>query len=348
MKTVKQLGKMIGAVIVAVIILSLIISVYSTSPLRAKNPQGNTDYVWKPDSLWLNMSEGVSFGKMDGKGFNNLEVVDNPDIILLGSSHIESKNVNQNENTAYYLSENFDNEYSVYNMGISGHTIYKVCQYLPETLSLSDNVPKYVIIETDDIALTQEGVDAVLNHTVKIHRYYDSGLVATLQKNPAFRQFYHQLDSGMMGMLLPELVKPKSAQNQTDVIEQSNNEETANNKDYVQEYPQYDQLMSYLEELQKQYNTKIIIMFHPFEQLNEDGILSFINNNTDEIFASTAKNHGITFLNMAERFEKMYDEEHHVPHGFITGEIAASAHLNKYGHKAIADGLYDTITGLEG
>ena len=93
MKAVKQLGKMIGAAIVAVIILSLIVSVYSTSPLRVENPQGNTDYVWKPNSLWINMSEGVSFGKMDGKGFNNLEVIENPDIVLVGSSHIESKNV---------------------------------------------------------------------------------------------------------------------------------------------------------------------------------------------------------------------------------------------------------------
>ena len=92
---------MVGAAIVAVIILSLIISIYSTSPVRVENPQGNTDYVWKPDSLWMNMSEGISFGKMDGKGFNNLEAIENPDIVLLGSSHIESKNVNQHENTAY-------------------------------------------------------------------------------------------------------------------------------------------------------------------------------------------------------------------------------------------------------
>ena len=338
---------MIGAAMIAVVILSLIISIYSTSPLRVKNPQGNTDYVWKSDSLWSNMSEGVSFGRMDEKGFNNLNVVDNPDIFLLGSSHMESKNVNQNENTAFYLTELFGNKYSVYNMGISGHTIYKVCQYLPETLSLYDNAPKYVIIETDSIALTQDGVAAVLNHTVEKTPVYDSGLIATLQKIPAFRQFYHQLDSGMKEMLLPELAKPKGFQNQTEGIEESTNDETVISNVNEQDFPQYDQLMSYLKELQEQYNTKIIIMFHPFEQLNEDGSLSFINNNTSDTFASSAQKHGITFLNMAVRFEKMYNEEHHVPHGFITGEIAFG-HLNKYGHKAIADGLYDTIIGLEG
>ena len=348
MKIVKQLGKMVGAAIVAVIILSLIISVYSTSPLRVENPQGNTDYVWKPDSLWMNMSEGISFGKMDGKGFNNLEVIEDPDIILLGSSHIESKNVNQHENTAYYLSERVEGRYSAYNMGISGHTIYKVCQYLPKTLSLyQGHVPKYVVIETDDIALTQTGVDEVMNHTVEKTPVYDTGLVATLQKIPAFRLFYHQLDSGMKEMLLPELSKSKREQNQTGAAEQSDRDSTTANAETVRSQPQYDQLMSYLGDLQEQYHTKIIIMFHPFEKFNDDGSISFINNKTSDMFATSAEKHGISFLDMAERFEKMYIEDHRVPHGFITGEIS-SGHLNKYGHEAIADGIYDTITGLEG
>ena len=339
---------MIGAAFVAVIILSIIISIYSTSPLRVENPQGNTDYVWKPNSFWSNMSEGVSFGRMDANGFNNLEVVDNPDIILLGSSHIESKNVNQNQNTAYYLSEKFDNNYSVYNMGISGHTIYKVCQYLPQTLSLyKDHMPKYVVIETADIALTQEGVNAVLNHTVDKTPVYDSGLIATLQKNPAFRQFYHQLDSGMTDMLLPELKKSDKSQTKTEKSEQSTENEPVTEDKSLKNQPQYDQLMTYLNELQKQYHTKIIIMFHPFEKLNEDGSLSFINNSTADLFSSSAERNDITFLNMAERFEKMYNEESYVPHGFINGEIA-SGHINRFGHKAIANGIYDTIIGLEG
>lgn len=348
MKTVKQLGKMIGAAIVAVIILSLIVSVYSLSPLRVQNPQGNTDYVWKSDSYWTNMSEGVSFGRMDANGFNNPEVIEDPDIILLGSSHIESKNVNQDENTAYYLSEDFDDRYSVYNMGISGHIFYKVCQYLPDTLSIyQDNEPKYVVIETDDINLTKEDVKAVLNHTVETTPVYDSGLVATLQKNPAFRQFYHQLDSGMMEILFPELAKNETTQNNS--VSDAKDDTASSietNKPAVDTAP-YGQFMSYLGDLEQQYNTDIIIFFHPCEQLNADGSLSFTNNENTVVFAEYAEKYGITYIDMTDSFEQMYDEDHHVPHGFITGEIA-SGHLNKYGHKAIADRLYDTISGMEG
>lgn len=347
MKAFKQLGKMIGAAIVAVIILSLIVSVYSLSPLRVQNPLGNTDYVWKPNSIWTNMSEGVSFGRMDANGFNNPEVIENPDIVLLGSSHIESKNVIQYENTAYYLTENFDSHYSVYNMGISGHTLYKVCQYLPKTLSIyRDNEPKYVVIETDCIDLTKAGVDAVLDKTVETTPVYDSGLVATLQKNPAFRQFYHQLDSGMMEILFPELAKNKTTQSNSAVEERDDEAISSEKSKPAVDTAPYDELMPYLGDLKRQYNTDIIIVFHPKERLNADGSLSFTNNQNTAVFAEYADKYGITYIDMTDSFEQIYNEDHHVPHGFVTGEIA-SGHLNKYGHKAIADRIYDAIVGME-
>ncbi len=345
MKAVKQLVKMIGAAIIAVIILSLIVSIYSTSPLRVENPQGNTDYVWKPNSLWINLSEGVSFGRMDDGGFNNLEVIKDPKIILLGSSHIESKNVNQNENTSYYLQEILDNKYSIYNMGISGHTIYKACQYLPQTLSIyGENVPEYVVIETDDIDLTKEDVNAVLNQTVEKTPVYDKGLLVSLQKVPAFRQFYHQLDSGMMELLLPEL-KPANFDQQSNLIDNASSSEPQENAQ-LEDNPQYDELMSYLADIEEQYDTNIIIIFHPFEKLNEDGTLSFTNNRKTDLFAESAEKNGITYIDMTDCFERLYTEKHHVPHGFITGKIG-SGHLNKYGHEAIADALSDAITETE-
>lgn len=49
---------------------------------------------------------------------------------------------------------------------------------------------------------------------------------------------------------------------------------------------------------------------------------------------------------MTNSFENMFYEDHHVPHGFVTGRIG-SGHLNEYGHAAVADLLYDAILGLE-
>ena len=66
---------------------------YRNSPLREKSRYENTDYVWEPNTFWGGMNEGVSFGVIDGQGFNNQSVVEHPDILVLGSSHTEGRNV---------------------------------------------------------------------------------------------------------------------------------------------------------------------------------------------------------------------------------------------------------------
>ena len=63
-------------------------------------------------------------------------------------------------------------------------------------------------------------------------------------------------------------------------------------------------------------------------------------------FISYANDYGISFVDMTDRFEDMYEKEHHVAHGFCTGKLA-TGHLNKYGHSAMADELYNEITRLE-
>ena len=82
------------------------------------------------------------------------------------------------------------------------------------------------------------------------------------------------------------------------------------------------------------------------ETLNRDGSISFEEEEELEAFSETSKKYGITFVDMRERFERMYYEEHYVAHGFSTG-LLASGHLNRYGHAAIAQALMETIDSLE-
>ena len=87
-------------------------------------------------------------------------------------------------------------------------------------------------------------------------------------------------------------------------------------------------------------------MYHPFEKLNDDGSISFGKEEYTSVFAQCAEKHDIAFVNMTDDFCEMYESEHHVPHGFATGKIG-SGHLNKYGHAAITDRLYQYINELE-
>ena len=122
---------------------------------------------------------------------------------------------------------------------------------------------------------------------------------------------------------------------------------SANNvKPVINEAP-YEQMFNYLQKLEREYNTNIIIMYHPSETLNHDGSISFNKTDYTDVFAKYAKKHGITFADMTADFLEMYENDHHVPHGFITGLIG-SGHLNKYGHAAIAERMYTIINEAEG
>ena len=336
MKPIKTLFRTVLAGLTALAILCVLMLGYYYIPLRENNSKQNTDYVWAKNAPWVSLTEGVSFGMTDADGFINKDVVENPDILLLGSSHTESMNVLQNENMCALLNDKFDGKYSAYNMGISGHNIYKVVQYLNATLNIYPKVPKYVIIETGDVALTDVDVHQALSGEVKKTKVVDTGLLYQMQKVPYFRMMYHQLDTGMLKMLADK----KKANKAT-----TNTKPKAVEKVEIDEKP-CDEMLGYLQKMEKEYDTQIIVMFHPFETLNADGSISFAQAEYAEIFSKVAQKYGIGFVDMTEDFEKMYYEEHHVPHGFSTGEIGAG-HINKYGHAAIADRLYRYIESSE-
>ena len=108
----------------------------------------------------------------------------------------------------------------------------------------------------------------------------------------------------------------------------------------------YKELFSYLKEMEDKYGTQIIIFYHPAEKLMDDGTVFFDSNKYLDTFKSFACEYEISFIDMTDRFEEMYYNDNHVPHGFCTG-LLADGHINKYGHAAIADKLYDEIIKLE-
>ena len=116
-------------------------------------------------------------------------------------------------------------------------------------------------------------------------------------------------------------------------------------KPAINEKP-FDEMLGYLQKMEKEYNTQIIVMFHPFETINADGTIGFSQADHAKVFSQYAEKYAIGFVDMTNDFETMYDEEHHVPHGFATGETGVG-HLNKYGHAVIAESLYQHIRSME-
>lgn len=111
MKVFKAFLKTILSGITAVAILSVIMLGYYFMPLRVENNNQNTDYVLGANRPWSNLTEGISYGITDANGYNNKSVTEDPEIIFLGSSHLQGMCVMQKENMCYLLDEKFEGKY---------------------------------------------------------------------------------------------------------------------------------------------------------------------------------------------------------------------------------------------
>ncbi len=150
------------------------------------------------------MSEGVSWGQVDANGFNNKTVINNPDILIVGSSHMEAMNVMQDENTASQLNQLLNKRYSVYNLGISGHFFFKACQYLPRNIELfKPNGLKAIIVETSTVDVSPKDVESILLHNIKKTPSHSDGIIGKLQRNPFLRTLYFQYEYGLTKTLSP-------------------------------------------------------------------------------------------------------------------------------------------------
>lgn len=341
MKILKGFGKIVLAGLLSIAILSIIMCFYSLLPVHIENEKGNTDYVWPANSVWVKATEGISWGKFDANGFNNLSVINNPDIIILGSSHMEACNVMQNQTTAYLLNTKLNGDFT-YNMGISGHNFFKVCQYIPSNLELFDEIPKVVVIETSTVNIQQENVNQILTHTIEHAPSHGTGLIGTLQKIPFLRTVYQQIDSGLLKLFMPSSFN----NTETDSIIADEDIAVSNQGDNIVDENAYAELFDYLSQIEQKYGIQIVIFYHPTGTITKDAKIEFKSGNQLRAFEQYSKNYDINFIDMTSYFEDMYYIDHHVAHGFITGELE-SGHLNAYGHSSIANALYNEIKNLE-
>lgn len=97
----------------------------------------------------------------------------------------------------------------------------------------------------------------------------------------------------------------------------------------------------------KQRGAQLIIFYHPTMTPDGDGNLE---NSTDRdalaMFRTLCEKNGIVFVDMAEDFERLYKEEHRMAYGFINTSVG-KGHLNRYGHRAVAERLAEVIGSIE-
>jgi hypothetical protein len=295
-----------------------------------------TDYAWEPNTFYSGGTEGFATGRTDELGYINIQPAQTGqalDGIVMGSSHMEAKNINMDSNVVAQLNHRYKGNYFFYNIGTSGHDFLRCVRNARDALA-AFQPRRYLIIETDRIELDYDSINAVIDGTYPYLESHSDGIIGFLQHFPLLRRLYWQWEN--TSGLLKEPTGGGILDNGPNPGNQVTSDKYASTISDI-----FDFLVA------STGNTDVIIFFHPGIEFDSDGnMIPVVDPDKLHDFKRLCDEHGITFIDMTDDFIAAYDKERIVPYGFAN-TIPGQGHLNKYGHKMIAERLYRTIEAIE-
>lgn len=319
--------KLAAAGIIALIVVSVFSFVYSYSGAHIRNRTGSTDYKYEPGQIVCNLKEGFSFFRMDDNGFHNAAVCKDVDILLMGSSHMEAVQVGK-KNVAVFLNELLPG-YHTYNIGMSGHTIYRLADNIRNAVD-EYRPSKYVVIEMSSVELDPDGMRDIINGKGKKISVRDDGVFAYLQKVPAFTSLYDQADRWIRktGDVSSGLTQKQAA---------PGGGAGRLPEGYV------DTLSSFLRIFSEACpeNVRCVLLYVPPESIGRGGLVCRTDETYLKTFEDRCEKEGLIFVDCTPALEKLHSES--VPaHGFCNGGVAVG-HINERGHEAVAEFLAERL-----
>ncbi len=317
----KQIINITISSLLAFIILNVFCFFYYNVPIHSKSADGASDYVWEKNKYYCSATEGISWGKTNNEGYFNISDYEGDvDILVMGSSHLQGLSVKQEDNVSTILA-NLTNK-NVYNIAVAGHN-FKVCTANLDS-ALNKYKPDIVVIEASRLVFSLEEIEKTISGHLSEISSSENKIINFLQKSDFLRLTYSQLESFMNNS------KGSSSSIENDIDEENTG-----------------RLLKYISDISNKYNVKVIILYHPTVSLNEDGTL-LANSNIDvsNSFKNLCEENGLSFIDMSNRYQEEYKKNYTVPSGFINTAVA-SGHINKYGHRMIAEELYKAIEEIE-
>lgn len=320
--------------LLALAILSCFCLIYDNDPLATEQPYGFTNYKFPANKFWVSMVEGFGYGKTNNIGYNSIDDVhfSDPVILFMGSSQTEAFQVPQKDNFVSLLQKKYsvsaDNELSFVNLGISSHYLDTCASTLESVISGFENA-RYIVIEVGKIDFTQKQLDEMLQASA-YEPYKDKGILTNaIRSIPYLRTLKNTFS---------KILKNKSAESQSDPID----------IDYDAYSAKLDAAIARISSIAQSSGTQLIIMHHNNILFNEDGQPMGAD---DPVLAAqfqqSCQRYDVHYIDMTDSFITHYQDTFQLPYGFANS-VMGVGHLNKTGHKLIADALYDAISTLNG
>ena len=339
-KCVCYLLKCSVAAFISIVILSLFSLVYYNPPMATVQPDLVTNSKFVPNTKWSYMTEGFGYGFVNDQGYNNAYYEDcsDPDVVFIGSSHLEAIQVPEDANCVYLLNEKFDkddlfnNDFKCLNLGISGH-FFEVSASNFEYVVNTYKDAKYIVIEASNIEFSSSKLDDIIN--CKFHHPLNERgfLYNTLQKVPYLRLIYKKINE--INQADNSIVNSEASQ-----LSEDNDINIYSDKMHV--------ILERILNLSEANGIEPIILMHERFFVDTDGNIVMRNDPAyKSAFKKCCKKVGIKVVDVSPAMIDHYKKTSAFSYGF-SNSVPGKGHLNKIGHKIIADVLYDRINEMEG
>ena len=284
------------------------------------------------------MTEGVGYGKTDTSGYNNAYYPDctDPDIVFAGSSHMEALQVPQDANCVYLLNEMFDkddseyNNFKCFNMGVSGNFFEATAsnfRYIADKFQNS----KYIVIEVFNTEFSPSMIDEIIEEKFSTPMAEKSFMVKALQSIPAINFMKKKVEDMIAAKQTPA-ANVNEAEPEDDM-------DTYNEK--------MGKLLGKISAISAEYNFKPVILLHERFWTGEDGNIIMETDETyKNAFKKCCENNGIKVIDASPEMIEHYKNSSEFSYGF-SNSAPGEGHLNKTGHRLIAEIVYKHINEME-
>ena len=314
--------------------MNFVLFFYNTRPAWINRDGGSTRAIYTPNSPIVKMTEGISFRKSDSRGYvNDTDKLADNYIIAIGASHTQGKEVLDGQRYTDLLNDwlGYDDTALVYNVSEDGY-------FLPYVL-------KGFTAVTQEFPDAQKIIIEIGSTSYPIETFKDAYEQRSFDKTTTGQDLFNSFSNTTKTKLYLKQYTPLyyNMKDKISTIKELNAQPSSTSDEAIDLEEYRSVLNNVMNIITTQYDKDIIFLYHPKTELTESGDLSILENDTDSIFKDVCSSYSnITVVDMGEHFSQEYEAYNYVPYGF-SNTTMATGHLNKEGHRMIAEELLKII-----
>lgn len=338
-KVLKYILKLAFSGILALIILSVFCLFYFNPPMPIPQTQefSNTKYI--ENRPWVSFREGFGFGKTNELGYNDAPIsnASAPRIAFIGSSHTVALQIRQEDNFVMSTERlllgdsNPGNDFECMNLGSAGQFFEASVSNLEYLAKSFDNL-EFVVLEAPSLSYSESQFERMLRGEYHVEPNSKSLIYTVSQRIPFIRLMANQYNETANG---------------TDGDLPTVSEAPPPDAELYASYERgFRAVSEMLASVADEYGFKLILLHHSAPLMNDDFSMSSGHDTAYlEIVERCCEDSGIYLVDMCSHFAEHYNESLRSAYGFANTR-PGTGHLNKEGHRLVADALYETINKL--